>query len=144
MKKINTAALVLLVFFCMFCHFGTQEILHYDDVKWPSWRFELLASRVFVQQFVETDNKETSKVCVTVPLWREYTCHRWIPCKKRKMFAGFWYRHNIPGGRQIPVHNVKVIPLLRFHQKSLIISPAKKIEKKLKIQKSRSSFFSED
>ena len=43
--------------------------LHYGDVKWPSWRHDIMASRrlelpvnpVFVQQFVQTNNKETPK-----------------------------------------------------------------------------------
>ena len=33
---------------------------HYCDVKWLSWHHELLVDWVFVQHFVQTDNKETS------------------------------------------------------------------------------------
>ena len=35
--------------------------LHYGDVKWPSWRLELPVNRVFAQQFVQTNNKETQR-----------------------------------------------------------------------------------
>ena len=35
-----------------------------------------------VQQFVQTNNKETSKVSVIVPLWGKSTSDRWIPCTK--------------------------------------------------------------
>ena len=44
---------------------------HYDDVKWLPMRPELPANRAFVQQFVHTDNKETSKVLDKVPLWEK-------------------------------------------------------------------------
>ena len=37
---------------------------HYGDVKWPSWCLEIPVNRVFVQHFVWTDSKETSKVRV--------------------------------------------------------------------------------
>ena len=46
---------------------------HNGDVKWPSWRLELPVNRLFIQEFVQTNNKEASKVRVTVPLWGEYT-----------------------------------------------------------------------
>ena len=41
---------------------------HYGDVKWPLWHLELLVNQVFVQQFVQTDNKETWKVPIMFPL----------------------------------------------------------------------------
>ena len=43
---------------------------------------ELPVNRLFVYQFVETINKETSKVHVTVPFWGESTDDRWIPRTK--------------------------------------------------------------
>ena len=52
---------------------------HYGDIKWSSQHLELLANRVFVQQFILTDNKEISYVCVNVLLGGESTGHRWIP-----------------------------------------------------------------
>ena len=64
------------------CVLNLEAENHYDDVQWPSWGLELPVNRVFVQQFVQTDNKETSKVHVTVPLWGEFTGHRWIPRTK--------------------------------------------------------------
>ena len=52
------------------CWLGADtRFLRYGDVKWPSWRIELPVYRVFVQQCVQTNNKETSKAHVTVPLW---------------------------------------------------------------------------
>ena len=36
--------------------------VNHGDIKWPSWRLGLPVNRGFVQQFVQTDNKETSKV----------------------------------------------------------------------------------
>ena len=58
--------------------------MHYSDVKWPSWTLKLLVNQVFVQQFVQTNNKETSQLCVTVPLWRESTSNWWIPHTKEQ------------------------------------------------------------
>ena len=37
---------------------------------------------MFVQQFVQTDNKETPQVCVGLLLWEESTGDRWIPHTK--------------------------------------------------------------
>ena len=54
---------------------------HHGDVKWPSCRRQLPFSRAFVQQFVQTDNKETSKVRVTVPLWGD-SPHKWTVTRK--------------------------------------------------------------
>ena len=48
----------------------------YSYVQWPSYHLKLLVSWVFVQQFVQTVNKETSKVCITLPFWGERT-HWW-------------------------------------------------------------------
>ena len=31
--------------------------IHYVDVKWPPWRLKIPVNRVFVQQFVQTGNK---------------------------------------------------------------------------------------
>ena len=55
---------------------------HYGDIKWTSQHLELLVNGVFVQQFIPTDNKEISYLCVTVLLWGESTGHRWIPLIK--------------------------------------------------------------
>ena len=54
--------------------------INYGDVKWPPWRLEIPANRVFVQQFVQTDNK-TAKFRVTVPLWGETTLTGCFPHK---------------------------------------------------------------
>ena len=54
---------------------------HYIHVKWISWRLKLLVSWVFVQHFVYTEKKKTSKVSVNVLLWRESTGDWWIPAK---------------------------------------------------------------
>ena len=48
---------------------------NYCDVKWPSWSLELPVNRMFVQHFVWTDKKETSKVHVTVPV---RGIHQWL------------------------------------------------------------------
>ena len=50
----------------------------YITVKWPSWHLELSVNQVFVQLFVQTNNKETSKVHITGPLWGESTGDQWI------------------------------------------------------------------
>ena len=42
-------------------------LLHYDGIKWPSWP----VNRMFVHQFVLTNNKETSKFHFTVSPWGE-------------------------------------------------------------------------
>ena len=47
---------------------------HCGDVKWSSWRLELPVNPKFVQHFGWTDNNETSKVRVIVPLLGESTC----------------------------------------------------------------------
>ena len=46
-------------------------------VKWPSWRLKLPVNRVFVPQFVQTDNKRRSKARVVIPLRGGYTSDRW-------------------------------------------------------------------
>ena len=52
------------------------------DVKWPPLRLDLPVNQVFVLQFAQTDNKETSKVSFTVPLSGESTGDQWIPRTK--------------------------------------------------------------
>ena len=54
---------------------------HYRDVKWPVMAF-WITGQWSVQQFVQTNNKETSKVGVIVPLWGKSTSDWWIPCTK--------------------------------------------------------------
>ena len=48
---------IILVHNCMHCY----------DVKWPPWRLELPVCRVFVQQFVQTDNKNHQKSALLSP-----------------------------------------------------------------------------
>ena len=69
---------------------------HYGDIKWPSWHLKLPISRVFVQQFVHTDNKEPSKVCVIVPLWGEPPVTGGFPAQRGQQHRKFsiWCRHN--------------------------------------------------
>ena len=55
---------------------------NYGAIKLLLWHLELLVSRVVVQQFVQTDDKETSKVHVTIPLWGDPTCHWWISSQR--------------------------------------------------------------
>ena len=50
------------------------RVYHCGDVKWSSWRLELPVNPKFVQHFGWTDNNETSKVRVIVPLLGESTC----------------------------------------------------------------------
>ena len=51
-------------------HIGTiLKFVHYGDAKWPSCRLELPDNQVFIQQGVQTNNKEISKVRVAVLLW---------------------------------------------------------------------------
>ena len=50
-------------------HAHHGSISHYSDVKWLSWHLELPVNRVLIQQYVQTNNKETTQVRVTVPLW---------------------------------------------------------------------------
>ena len=52
---------------CVCCEY-VENIDHYGNVKWPSWRLELPMNRVFVEKFVQTNNRATSEVCVTLPL----------------------------------------------------------------------------
>ena len=105
--------------FICFVHYHYSDIswssIHYGDVNRPSRRLELPINRVFVQQFVQADNKVTSKVRVTAPLWGEFTGGRWISrtkvqlrgkcfhlmtslCRKdpltRKAFPVFWRLHD--------------------------------------------------
>ena len=56
----------------------SRWIDYYGNVSWPSRHHELLVNQVIAPHF-ETDNKETSKVHVTVLLWGESTGDRWIP-----------------------------------------------------------------
>ena len=63
----------------------------YGDVKWPSWRLESLASQMFVQQFVQTVNKEISKVRVTVHLWGESIVIGGSPHKMRATWKTFLF-----------------------------------------------------
>ena len=53
-------------------HVGYAKLplcIHYNDVTWAS----SLATRVFVQQFIPANFKETSKVCISGPLWSDST-----------------------------------------------------------------------
>ena len=50
-----------------------NRILHYNDVKWPSWHLQLPVNKVFVQPFFGTYNKGISKFCVNGPLLGEST-----------------------------------------------------------------------
>ena len=58
---------------------------HYGDVKWPSWRLDLPVNPVFVQHFVQTNNKDTSKVRVT-----ESTGDRWLPAQRDSTIGVRW------------------------------------------------------
>ena len=53
-------------------------------------------NRVFVRQFDQTDNKETSKVRLTVPLWGKSTGGRWNPWERDSNVenVSIWWRHN--------------------------------------------------
>ena len=44
---------------------------HYSDAKWPSWRLELPVNRVFVQPFVQTNNKDLRSCPIVMGF------HRW-------------------------------------------------------------------
>ena len=56
----------------------------YNTIRLPLQRCKMtvMASPIASQQFVQTDNKETSKVCITVLLWGDSTSDWWIPCTK--------------------------------------------------------------
>ena len=64
---------------CIFVRFQSKMIfggissVYYCVVKWASGNLKSSVNQVFVQQFVETNNKETSKVRVTIPLRGEST-----------------------------------------------------------------------
>ena len=72
--------------------------IHYVDVKWPPCGIELPVNRVFVKHFVQTDNKEISKVRVYCPL-----CVGNVPVPdgfpaQRDSNAenvSIWWRHNV-------------------------------------------------
>ena len=69
--------------------FPCHDVIITKTLRPPPWRLELPVNGVFVQQFGETDNNETSKVRVTVSLRIESTGDRWFPAQRdrtRKMF----------------------------------------------------------
>ena len=55
---------------------------HYSDDTWVSLRLKSPSTRRFVQHVFQTNTKETSKLCITGPLWGESTGYRWIPLTK--------------------------------------------------------------
>ena len=67
-----------MAFWAFMLELGFVLLIHYADVKRPSWRLELPVNRVFIERIVQTNNKETSKVRVTVPLRGEFTDDRWF------------------------------------------------------------------
>ena len=64
--------------------------IHYGDVKWPSWRLEIPANRVFVQQFVQTDNKN-SKVPRYCPFVRRNHIDRLFPAQRDSNAKNFLF-----------------------------------------------------
>ena len=50
-----------------------------------SWRLNLHTNRVFIQQFAHTNNKETSKVFVTLNLSVDFAGDRWFPSTKGQL-----------------------------------------------------------
>ena len=47
-----------------------------NDLTWASWYFKLLATRLFVDQLVQANIKETKTLRITGPLWWEITDSR--------------------------------------------------------------------
>ena len=74
-------------------------VSHGSDVKWPSWLLELPVNWVFVKQLVQTDNKETSKVYITVPLLGEPPVTGGFPTQRHSNVENIstWWRHNAGG-----------------------------------------------
>ena len=63
-------------------------------------RPRFLANKVFVQNSVQNDNKETAKVRVTVPLHGEFTGDQSIPRRNKQrdskaQSVSIWWRQNV-------------------------------------------------
>ena len=65
--------------------------VYHCSATWASWRQSSSANRLFVNSLFRHTTKETSKLCITGPLWRESTSDRWIP-----LIKGPW-RHHVLG-----------------------------------------------
>ena len=70
---------------------GKEKIakMQYVEVKWPSRCFELPINRVFAQQFVQTNNKETSKA-------NKQQRSALVQCERKAMTSQWitgWIRH---------------------------------------------------
>ena len=79
------------------CCFITEK--HYSDATWASSCLRSPSARVFIEQF-RTNIIETSKVCITGSLWREFLGDRWIPLTKgqycgkcHNIFMILWNRY---------------------------------------------------
>ena len=67
------------------------------DVKISPMAYQLPASRLFTQPFVQAQIKENIKAPRQWALWGEVTGHRWIPKTQRASNAenvSFWWRHH--------------------------------------------------
>ena len=65
-----------------YCYLDRPGWRHYSDVTWALWHLISPDTQELVQQIVQANIKETSKVCITGPLWRESTGDWWIPLTK--------------------------------------------------------------
>ena len=63
--------------------------MHYGDVKWPPWRLKIPANRVFAQQFVQTENKN-SKGPRYCPFVRRNHFDRLFPTEALKGHRVVW------------------------------------------------------
>ena len=45
--------------------------VHYCDILWASWHLKSLATQLFVNSLFRLTSKNTSKVHITCPMWRE-------------------------------------------------------------------------
>ena len=59
-----------------FCH-SWNLIHHSSDVTWASWRPKL-AARIIVQNYIQANAKNSTKLCFTGPMLGESTGDRWI------------------------------------------------------------------
>ena len=62
--------------------FDICSVLHYSDVTWPCWYFKLLAAQLFLQNLIQANGKQISKLCICGLLWGESRESTWFPSQR--------------------------------------------------------------
>ena len=83
------------------CKYNTRDFhtsYYYSYVTWASWWGNSPPAQFFVQQVVQVNNKENSKLCIRSALWGESSVTSWFPSPMIIKVANdsmSWWRHQM-------------------------------------------------